>query len=755
MSVLTIASDELLEPLTVTTDAQGVATLSYLSRDMAPLSIEVTGPGVAPHTLPLDTPIGNATTLKLGGSGRVVGIVRTASGEPLTGVPVEVWVQGAGTLPAGVGIPGLTRRITADAIVRPDPQPVKTGPQGTFQTPPTLLNGSVYRVAIRQDGFVPFVSDWVKLDGERATIPLIRLQPLQKLTGQIQDRQGRAVAGARVFLPSGGPASTTDANGRFALTGINPGKAVLLAERSGFRLQGWLVDPSSRAEVGSLTLARTSETPERVVKPLADPIPPAESRALADRLLEPFLRDTPENAGSARKLRAISVLSEFDLNRALDLLQNGKFADDDFQYENIRASLADKLAAKDPVEAEAFIETMPDPLMKSRALVSLASALPASERVRKQALIERAITLSRDRLRQVNARARLFYLSGIAEQWLDMGERDRARPLLQEGKSLFDSLPLQNAVRETRFLVQLARLETDQALTRLQKLPKRTNTRTRDDALAAAAAELATDQPAEAERFFNQREGAGDPFLSHTSIMRLCRRLARIDPPRARRVAASLSGRGSRACAWASVALGLAEKGNAEATEALDRAIQEIDQVRESGPGPEFMIIVGGVRLMYPANPAVVILPAVERIAPDRLADVFWRAVALHPRLESEREDRFQNSFVGFECMLLSRYDREVAAALFQPIDSYLNALASEKGRSPAFTPSLIMGKCCIDPRSAVVLLEALTPPRALNRENDPTIVGRLRLAEVLGLPPEKRWTRLWRSITAQLPLDD
>ena len=47
------------------------------------------------------------------------------------------------------------------------------------------------------------------------------------------------------------------------------------------------------------------------------------------------------------------------------------------------------------------------------------------------------------------------------------------------------------------------------------------------------------------------------------------------------------------------------------------------------------MIIVGGVRLMYPTNPAVVILPVVERIAPDRLAEVFWRAVALHPRLES------------------------------------------------------------------------------------------------------------------------
>ena len=121
------------------------------------------------------------------------------------------------------------------------------------------------------------------------------------MTGQIKDRQGRAVAGARVFLPSGGPATTTDAEGRFALAGINPGKTVILAEKAGFRLQGWLVDPSAQADMGSLTLARTSEAPGQVIKPLADPIPPEESRALADRLLEPFLRDAPEKGDDTRQ----------------------------------------------------------------------------------------------------------------------------------------------------------------------------------------------------------------------------------------------------------------------------------------------------------------------------------------------------------------------------------------------------------------------------------------------------------------------
>ena len=70
-----------------------------------------------------------------------------------------------------------------------------------------------------------------------------------------------------------------DDHGRFALTGIHPAKSVILVEQSGFRLQGWLVDPSAHVDVGPLTLVRANETPEQVMKPLADPIPPAESRA--------------------------------------------------------------------------------------------------------------------------------------------------------------------------------------------------------------------------------------------------------------------------------------------------------------------------------------------------------------------------------------------------------------------------------------------------------------------------------------------
>jgi hypothetical protein len=56
----------------------------------------------------------------------------------------------------------------------------------------------------------------------------------------------------------------------------------------------------------------------------------------------------------------------------------------------------------------------------------------------------------------------------------------------------------------------------------------------------------------------------------------------------------------------------------------------------------------------------------------------------------------------------------------------------------------------CIDPRSAVALLESLTLPRDFAIAN-PVHQARIRLAELLGLPREKRWIRLWGTMFARL----
>jgi hypothetical protein len=137
-----------------------------------------------------------------------------------------------------------------------------------------------------------------------------------------------------------------------------------------------------------------------------------------------------------------------------------------------------------------------------------------------------------------------------------------------------------------------------------------------------------------------------------------------------------------------------------------------------------------------------VILPIVERISPERLDEVFWQAVALHVRIKTEREDQLARSNIGFECMVLARYDRQVAAVLFEPINSYLRSLAARTGPRDEFDPSFITALGCLDPRSAVTLIESLTPARDYRRPH-PVHQARRRLAEMLGMPIEKRWRRL------------
>ena len=104
--------------------------------------------------------------------------------------------------------------------------------------------------------------------------------------------------------------------------------------------------------------------------------------------------------------------------------------------------------------------------------------------------------------------------------------------------------------------------------------------------------------------------------------------------------------------------------------------------MRESEPGPEQLTILQNILALWPTNPAVAILPVVERSAPERLAQVFWRGpVVLHPQLDPTQKEELRFSNVGFECMLLARYDREVAAVLYQPIDAYLRSIAASTGR--------------------------------------------------------------------------
>ena len=533
----------------------------------------------------------------------------------------------------------------------------------------------------------------------------------------------------------------TDARGRFALSDVIPEKTFVLVQQPGFRFQGWPVDPKTQSSELQLTLVRTSETPDRTMTVLAEPIPPDKARALADRLLEPYLQQRPAKASSSAMSAAIRALSTFDLDRALDLFQKG-IVQDQRSANSLRAELAQKLVDKDPAAAQALIEPISDSALRAQALVTLAKRLPVSKRDQKLKLLEKAAPLVHE---IPNAAAKIPQIAAIAETWLDLGEIEKGRPFLEETVKTFDAIPY--APRSNNFLTQLMRVAPGLALPRIQKVP----TIQRFLAFADIAPQFTLDNPAEAEFFYSlggavklpaeSTRQCGFAVVSLASIRRVPRRLA-----------ASLDGPGERVCAWAFVALGLAEKDQTAAREALDRAVEGIDRLRELGTTVDPGIVLQDVRVIYPTNPAALILPLVERIAPERLAEVFWRAVELHPQVDINRDDLLRSSFIGDECMLLARYDRDVAAVLFEPMDSYLRSLVTRKNDAAIFTPSAITGKACLDPRAAVTLLESLPEPRGpFTGAHWP----RTQLAEALGQPPEERWKTRWSHLTAQLPIDD
>ena len=108
------------------------------------------------------------------------------------------------------------------------------------------------------------------------------------------------------------------------------------------------------------------------------------------------------------------------------------------------------------------------------------------------------------------------------------------------------------------------------------------------------------------------------------------------------------------------------------------------------------------------------ILPVVEQVAPERLAEFFWRAVALHERIDGEKEDALQRSGIGVECILLSRYDRQVAALLFEPMNAFIKSVLAQKIAGNELTSSVIVAKACLDPKAAVELLESLPAAQEL-----------------------------------------
>jgi hypothetical protein len=464
-----------------------------------------------------------------------------------------------------------------------------------------------------------------------------------------------------------------------------------------------------------------------------------ESRALARRVLEPYLQAALEKGNDNFRFSCLNLLSRIDLTRALDLLGKHPFQDPSWEA-GLQVEIATELLATDPVEAESIVAAIANPGDRVFGYAELVAALPAAERDRKRKILERAtvqVHAPPDAGHGTDPRPRLRELARVAGGWLDLGEVEKARPLIREGWEIAAALPKEQRY-ERIFLEAASGLETDRvvALIRDHSSPSR-----RRDYYMGVAESLASAHPAEAQRVFQLVDDSSEASAYNrkdTIALRLCTRMAKSDPERARRLIAGLKNPREQACGWALLAFVLADRDMPAARSALTESIRLIDRL--GGP-PSRASLSATPTVFVALNLAASILPIVEKVAPERLEEVFWKAVALMPKYDAQYDAQ--------SGIFLARYDRQVADVFVAQVVTDLS-----RRRPGQYLVTWVRAKASVDPQGAVAMIEAL-PPARFDRADSTNVFmngAREELFACLVEPIDDHWKALWRH--SSVPVD-
>ena len=361
----------------------------------------------------------------------------------------------------------------------------------------------------------------------------------------------------------------------------------------------------------------------------------------------------------------------------LELLEKHPFQDPSFDA-SLRNRVATELLATDPVEAESIVDAIASPRGRALGYVWLAEALPAAERDRKRGLLERAtVQVHAPAVRRgPTLEARLFELARVAGGWLDLGEVEKARPLIREGLELVAALPPPQRY-EPDFLATAARIEPDRVLSLIRDL--------------SDAADAGPVTPRSRNRWRTSIRPKRSVSSSSSMIrvrvpsgenraqiaLRLCR-----SHGEDRSGTGATDHRRAENAPRAGLRLGTAGARSGRPGQA-GRALGpgRVDPAdRSSARSPEHARRPATRQIMVANNPAASILPIVEKVAPERLEEVFWKAVALMPKDDMARERGIADFRVAEAAIFLARYDRQVA-------DVFVTQAMSSHVSQPWFLP--------------------------------------------------------------------
>jgi hypothetical protein len=696
--------ESLADPLIVTTGPDGQAVLQYLTARDQLVAARVTTDSIGTQDILLVEQPGQGSTepvitIRLKKTSRLSGRIVDETRKPVAGQVVEIWSLGGGWLrPNAVALMG---------------GPLHTGTDGSFQTPDNLMVGSSYRIAVRGPGKETVLSDWMTIGEQpRALLPM-RLRSLRAISGLVVDRQGKPVAGVEVFQTGDGPEPTSTRSGpdgRFTLGGYPPGPVFLFARADGFRFHGQLIRGDERNVTVELT--RKDERPARTMHILPEPIPLAESRAMARRLAEPVWKAIAATGNDRRKFDTLEALANVDPAGTLEKLESARFASTVWDF-RLRTTIALAMAEGDPEEAAGVAESIADPGPRAAALIKLVDALPAAQRDRRLALLDRAAPHARA---EPDAAKRLELLGDVAERWYNLGEVEKARALFAEGVKIAAQMPDKKKSERAYFAVQLAVVDPEAALAIARDFK---GVRVGGSWKTVWGLEVIARDSSDGVFFWR----ATNRLPKVPSYASFAWALALVDPARAQRIIGGIPMLSQ--LSETPVYLALAELGRNEAAVGplLDEALRRIDRRMQEPPG--------GV------EPSIAyILPVVERIDPALVAEFFWREVAYRQAYDNPRTTSLYSPIDAIR--LLAWYDREVAAALFEPTRERI-----ERTQPPELATwrSQFLVWSHFDPRAAAARLENV-PVR-----DDPAPdanAARIEVAASLGQTFEQRLKPIW-----------
>jgi Carboxypeptidase regulatory-like domain len=549
--------------------------------------------------------------------------------------------------------------------------------------------GSSYRVAVREPGKEPIISDFFPIALDRVTISPLELRALRAVSGRVVDRQGKPVGNVEVFQSGDGPKRTsvrTDPSGRFALGGFQSGTVFLFARGEGFRFHGQVLKPGDQEITVELT--GSSERPARELKKLSDPIPIEESRGMARRIMDRWWQAAVTKGDENGKFFVVQFLIPADPVGALRKIGEIKFTTEKSRA-RLQSLAARALARTDFEEGETVAESIVDPGVRAGTLARLADMLPGGEKPRKLAILERALI-------QATAASTpsdfIYQVGEVAGRLNELGATEKAQELFAEALSRAKQSK-DVTFRQRSFATLLARVDLPGAI-EVAKLVAGEELYG-PLMVSSVAFGLPWEKPAAADQFLNIYPPDKDPHWLRPVITW---KIATLDPPRARKLVETQ--RGDRDYFQHEFCLALGAKGRDEAamTAAIQAGLQELDRVLEDEPE---MLMQGGP-----------VLAIAEAIDPGLVPEVVWRLVAGRPASGNPRVVGAYSPISLVEC--IAWYDRELAAALLERTRVRIDKVGDAELTSWDWAFEVW---ALIDPRAAVARLERI--PMTSTNPND------------------------------------